>query len=722
MPTSPSPLPGRRMVRAVPQSPMTGYRMPRATSTANATLTARHSKSTSDLAVVQASPYEPARIVGSTTHRGSASPPPISSREPVGRRSCTPYSPGNRNSGVWGASARATSPSSGSAPPPRHKRISGLIWPGVAPRGLSPDHHAPITPVSLDGATVQVGPVLAAPRTARVSCGPSRTQSYRDHGSPRPQTSRAPSHPQLQTQVQAMMAAPQASPQLGVPVQEGGQYEAQMAHLRNSMLQHILNVQKEITKLQQERQKAQQTVWKWPGPEAKGSLDTARLPSGSVCSPRTLKRDIPGEHSTQASVDRLRTPQTHRDPVHRHSGKMVMTTKAAATHEGICSVALAMNTAAIVIQRFWRMRSAVSRTQRHSTSAAQRGARGGVHSATAGFERRQFVAVHHAAARIQRAWKINRWRRKFVDFSEREVGWVGSLTWLQRHNRLYGTELADQKDIDRWAEHRAVAPLDREVDPWGSTKLRAHLNRMWYGASYEEPQQQEVQAQQHQQQQQRVAAAEAEPRYEEVHVVYERGQHVYTEAAPHAQGRAVLQHSASGNSRSMAGVTASMRSPQCTERSTACLRQQPRAVPAPTTASVSPRCEVLGRAKGQVLGSPPPTSHQSYQSPLRTHRATQGSVTSLTAAVPAGRCSITAYGVRSPTSPSPGSMKVPPALQQQAQPRASVTAATHRGSTSSLSIAAATAVAPRHAPGSPPVAMTSLTSRSHLGASIVTCR
>jgi len=37
-------------------------------------------------------------------------------------------------------------------------------------------------------------------------------------------------------------------------------------------------------------------------------------------------------------------------------------------------------------------------------------------------------------------------------------------------------------------QQRSGAPLDREVDPWGSTKLRKHLNQMWYGRSEEERQ------------------------------------------------------------------------------------------------------------------------------------------------------------------------------------------------------------------------------------------
>jgi len=100
---------------------------------------------------------------------------------------------------------------------------------------------------------------------------------------------------------------------------------------------------------------------------------------------------------------------------------------------------------------------------------------------------KHFVPVHHAAARIQRAWKVSRWRRIFVDFSEREVGWVGSLAWLQHRNMLYGTELADDQDGRAWEGFRLDAPLDQEVDPWGYERLQHHLHRMWYGRDPEEP-------------------------------------------------------------------------------------------------------------------------------------------------------------------------------------------------------------------------------------------
>lgn len=92
---------------------------------------------------------------------------------------------------------------------------------------------------------------------------------------------------------------------------------------------------------------------------------------------------------------------------------------------------------------------------------------------------------HFAAARIQRWFRIYRWRRRFVEVSVQQIGWLGSLAWLQEEKRLYGTELADSEDVRWWSEQRAAAPLDREVDPWGALKLREHLDKMWYGHTNE---------------------------------------------------------------------------------------------------------------------------------------------------------------------------------------------------------------------------------------------
>lgn len=95
----------------------------------------------------------------------------------------------------------------------------------------------------------------------------------------------------------------------------------------------------------------------------------------------------------------------------------------------------------------------------------------------------KLMPKHFAAQRIQRAWKISRWRRVFTADCKRELGWLGSLDWLQRHNMLYGTELAETEDLEWWYHQQAGAPLDYEVDPWGCRKLREHLNRMWFGAA-----------------------------------------------------------------------------------------------------------------------------------------------------------------------------------------------------------------------------------------------
>lgn len=69
------------------------------------------------------------------------------------------------------------------------------------------------------------------------------------------------------------------------------------------------------------------------------------------------------------------------------------------------------------------------------------------------------------------------------------MGWVGSLAWLQQRNMLYGTELAEKEDKRAWEGHRAQAPLDREVDPWGFERLQLHLHKMWWGRDPEEMEQ-----------------------------------------------------------------------------------------------------------------------------------------------------------------------------------------------------------------------------------------
>jgi len=158
-------------------------------------------------------------------------------------------------------------------------------------------------------------------------------------------------------------------------------------------------------------------------------------------------------------------------------------------------VAAVRAAAACRIQQAWR----VFVSRRASACFQQHGPRDQRRAKSEPRARGPLPAVHWAAGRIQRAWKIYRWRRRFVDFSESQLNWVGSLEWLQRHNMLYGTELADNEDVRWWLQHRTSAPLDREVDPWGAERLLEHLNRMWYGGQPEQPRQQQQQQQQQQQ-------------------------------------------------------------------------------------------------------------------------------------------------------------------------------------------------------------------------------
>jgi len=283
------------------------------------------------------------------------------------------------------------------------------------------------------------------------------------------------------------------------------------------------------------------------------------------------------------------------------------------------------------------------------------------------------------------------WR--FVDFSEREIGWVGSLSWLQRHNRLYGTELATSKDVERWLEHRAHAPLDRDVDPWGCLKLQDHLSRMWYGKGYEELQEAEAQLQQASHEDAAEAGCIESAILSATHDRPPQPAWTAGEAQPQQQQQRQSRSGAHGGSssshtRSTVGRGAVLRAP---ERAAMGLRQQSRratpraasaaaptsattsgssaAAAAAATTSLSPRCEVVGRAKGQGLAAPPPSSH-SYTSPPRTHRTT--AATQVASSVPMGaamgaaqvvmaaalRCSVaanTSFAPRSPNPPSPGS-------------------------------------------------------------------
>lgn len=113
--------------------------------------------------------------------------------------------------------------------------------------------------------------------------------------------------------------------------------------------------------------------------------------------------------------------------------------------------------AALILQRQWRRR--------------QRKA--GRHKSVKGMEKLS-GAIHHAATRIQRVWRLVSWRRAFVAFSE-QVGWVGSMEWLQQRKKVFGTELAEKEDEEDWFLEKSVAPPDIEIDPWGNRELKRHL-------------------------------------------------------------------------------------------------------------------------------------------------------------------------------------------------------------------------------------------------------
>lgn len=698
VPASPSLSPGRRLFRAVPPSPALGYRAPGTASAPGSALAARHTKSTSDLSQAQQSRYDPSRIIGGGATLQSAVPalPPVSPRESQGRapesnsgslgaRTYTPYAP---TQALLGASVmRSASPSSGSCPPPRQQRtVPSSALSAAAPRGSSAERRPPqwtptptaSKPWAAGFSTAWTSPRQVAPlaqsagsqirsqssqgrRTdafsPRVPPAQALDKSAQDHGSrsPNPQsTRRAPSFQHLQ--------GLQASTVAGIPTNgvkpatvpitvSEEMYEAQMTNLRNSLLQHIQSVQKEISRLQLERQRAQvpgqertptNSASAGTVSEVSTTTSQARVATTSTTTTITTTASTRSPHSSSRNVSAERGRGSD-----RFHDKLSATKDRELQPVAVCQAASptksnsnpgdgfnpVVQNAASRIQRFWR-RMANAR-QKLAPSTPLRSSR--VDSAPMVMDsqsktRRQPFPVHHSAARIQRAWRVSRWRRKFVEFSEREIGWVGTLDWLQHHNHLYGTELADPEDTRWWAQQRANAPLDRHVDPWGCTKLRDHLNRMWYGRTTEELQESE-----RDQRYEEACLAERDQRYEEAYMNYGNMQQdvyvLYEASQPWGGEPAIgpgqcLAYGSEGQARSIRGaVPSTIRSQQSAERAVA-LRPVPSMSGAGKATSLSPRretqwmqSEVVGRSKGAAMGAPPPSSLHSYQSPPQTHRA-----------------------------------------------------------------------------------------------------
>jgi len=549
VPASPSLSPGRRLFRAVPHSPSLGFRAPSSTIAAGPALAARHSKSTSDLNQGR-SRYDPSRISGGTPcsrpSRGASPPPSISPRRSTIRTTMngvdsssasrastpfstnTPYAPG---SNTWGASGmRSAVPSRSSAPPPRQKHSSGQLFAAAAaPRGSSAERRSPqwtanmgafskgSAVVALESPSNQFGSNFSSvgtqswggsPRSATVLTGSaSRSWSQSSQGrrgdplNPRILSAASHTMPHAEKLVQneGLIATKSATT-------PNGRHEAQMASLRNSLLQHIQSVQKEITRLQMERQQQSGSNDRQRSGLSSQSNGISQAPAVTVAlaSPVVSSRGVSVE---QERIGRELGSSRVPNRIDSTPSRIGITSKPdLVPYESVSSIVQAnvdpRLPAVLCIQRFWR-RKAVERKGR----AAQ-------HAPVS--SRKRFVAVHHAACRIQRAWRVQYWRRRFTDYSERETGWVGTLDWLQHHNLLYGTELADPEDVRWWMLQRKGAPLDREVDPWGCTKLRDHLNKVWYGRSAEELSPEEVHALQQAEylEAQYLEAAEYEQRYD----------------------------------------------------------------------------------------------------------------------------------------------------------------------------------------------------------------
>jgi len=383
------------------------------------------------------------------------------------------------------------------------------------------------------------------------------------------------------------------------------QNTAQIERIRSSLLSDIESVQRELARLKVEQAHRSAHVG--------SQREAAVLP----CSPCLSSRATPLSPERGRHVSRRQDPQTASSyrgtaGLAAASGSISTPLQQPAGAADImkpANLSAARTAAALRIQRFWRR-----------VSSNHLRVRGG----------RTRPAVHHAAARIQRAWRVSRWRRMFVDFSEREIGWVGSLAWLQQRSLLYGTELADLEDKVWWVQNHANAPLDREVDPWGFVKLRDHLNKMWFGRSTEELEQE-----------QRLEELRLDEE-KRLYMLYNVQQQWHMDPGHFTQRQAVLQLP---EDAARLGVSAStLHQTWCHGELTAgaqCVGPLASSTGSGKAPSLSPRGEVL-RVPGEtacpgrslVFGAAQPSSLL-FRSPPQTHRATRAAVQDTAAAAAA---------------------------------------------------------------------------------------
>jgi len=453
--------------------------------------------------------------------------------------------------------------------------------------------------------------------------------------------------------------------------------------VRDSLLQNIQKVQQEINRLQMSSQVLSMGAAVTVSPRASGrthlGTSVGATPNVSTSLPtenhlqQMYLQQQPSGSLVESAVEKARrltaTGLVHREPqvrLYSAGSSMVVGAAGVVPVQAFCQplapsgasrgsgiaagpyVTAASAASAASVPRVAAEVLAVIRLQRWWRNALRRRACGrrtaqsnGMHIASSS---RLRPAVNHAACRIQRAWRISRWRRRFVDYSERDLGWVGSLEWLQHHNLLYGTELADPEDVRWWMQQRHGAPLDRDVDPWGCTKLRDHLNKMWYGRTTEElqelaRQEEALRLQQEQQErEQRYSAMAAEVAHYAAYGAHVAGQeviayydHIHGHAMPSQgssaallSGRSVSLDASMPNTLSAHGVAGSFRSPQRVERAVR--------LTAGKATSLSPRRDApMWRAQAEALGSRAArvgfggqvVVPMVAQSPLQTHRSTR---------------------------------------------------------------------------------------------------
>eukprot|EP00928_Gymnodinium_smaydae_P017871 TRINITY_DN16825_c0_g1_i1.p1 TRINITY_DN16825_c0_g1~~TRINITY_DN16825_c0_g1_i1.p1 ORF type:complete len:803 (-),score=57.09 TRINITY_DN16825_c0_g1_i1:47-2455(-) len=702
-------------------------------------LAARHTKSATDLGTSRS--YlgrEPTRITGGKV-RGASPTLAGAYRElrglPQQQRTYTPYVPTQQ---AWRSSSPPAAAAIGSTPPLTQKQARTLIrgssverrspqWTTLGAASSEPSTQAPSSPTitvatarrgaggshilqpwsMASSPSQQLSPRLTSTQSSQHRSPSQSNQVYSgagasfdvrsargapptvdiDRGSRSPSQNAAQRAPSYQHLHQA------DQPQAGT--QHESVTDEQMASRRNSLLQNIRSVQREITRLELERQKKQTQPTFTTGvtassvtavpqqashkPFATGMVaGSPAVASNSRRAPGITAADTTPIKSAAQSKSRPEfnaiSAETFTTLEETEKSQSLAAQSGAVTYKPPVKLSpattseAAKRSAAMKIQGYWR-RLLRKRPRFQTLKIGPKQSNGA-----------RRAPVHHAAARIQRAWRISRWRRSFVRYSERSVGWVGTLDWLQHHNLLYGTELADPEDVNWWEHQRANAPLDRDVDPWGSAKLRDHLNKMWYGRTTEELELMQAAAEQEQR-----MLEEQSRLYDESLAAYSMAQ-LGAQAAYASKAQAHTAPLANGSGYASNGaVTYNVNGGYVFSQASAAVPASARAPlrsPAPTDRSMSHRPQAAARFNGKstslsprretrwtrtvdgsgaklarsllASGAPPPSSMQSAQSPLMTHRAARTSATTslVPAAVPAPQLSPMGLRPRSPVQSS----------------------------------------------------------------------